>query len=96
MPRFEVDSAEVARAGASARASATIINTEVTNMMRHLTALQSSWRGGASAAFGALITDWRATQRQVEASLDNISHALDASARQYADVETSNLRMFSR
>lgn len=95
MTRFEVDSAEVARAGAAARSSAAIINTEVTNMMRHLTSLESSWRGGASAAFASLITDWRVTQRQVETSLDNISHALDASARQYADVEAANLRMFS-
>jgi len=96
MPRFEVDSAEVAQAGAAARASAAVINTEVTNMMRHLTSLQASWRGGASAAFSGLITEWRATQQHVETSLENISMALDSSARQYADVESANLRLFSR
>lgn len=96
MPRFEVDSAEVAQAAAAARSSATIINTEVTNMMRHLTSLQASWRGGASSAFTGLITEWRATQQQVETSLENISAALDSSARQYADVEAANLRLFSR
>ncbi|TDE94191.1 WXG100 family type VII secretion target [Occultella glacieicola] len=96
MTRFEVDAAEVARAGAAARNSATIINTEVTNMMRHLTALQSSWRGGASSAFGALIVQWRATQQQVEANLEQISFALDASARQYEDTEFNATRMFAR
>lgn len=96
MTRFEVDSGEVAQAGASARVSATTINTEVTNMMRHLTNLQSSWKGGASAAFASLIVEWRATQQQVESSLEQISQALDASARHYADVEDQATRMFAR
>ncbi|MBK5249279.1 MAG: WXG100 family type VII secretion target [Actinomycetales bacterium] len=96
MTRFEVDSAEVAKAGANARSSATVINTEVTNMMRYLTNLQGSWKGGASTAFGSLIVDWRATQQQVEASLEQISLALDASARHYADVESQATRMFAR
>ncbi|UFU07224.1 WXG100 family type VII secretion target [Ruania halotolerans] len=96
MARFEVDSAEVARAGANARNSAVVIQTEVTNMMRHLTALQSSWRGGASTAFTGLLTDWRATQQQVESSLEQISMALDAGAREYEGAESNTMRMFAR
>ncbi|WP_159621222.1 WXG100 family type VII secretion target [Ruania rhizosphaerae] len=96
MAQFQVDSAEVARAGASARVSAAAIRTEVTNMMRHLTSLQSSWHGSAAASFSALITDWRATQQQVEASLEQISLALDTGAREYEAAETANTRLFAR
>src|SRR5699024_9592911 len=96
MPRFEVDSAEVAQAGAAASASAAVINTEVTNMMRHLTSLQASWRGGASAAFSGLINEWRATQQHVETSLGDISMGVDSSARQYADGQWASLRLCSR
>lgn len=94
--KFEVDSAEVARAAGSARVSAAAIRTEVTNMMRHLTDLQAHWRGGASAAFSATATDWRATQAQVEASLDQISMALDSGARTYEDAENLTMRQFIR
>lgn len=96
MSRFEVDSAEVARAAGSARTSAAAISTEVANMMRYLTNLQTSWKGGASSAFTGVLMDWRATQQQVETSLEGISAALDSSARQYADVEAQTTRMFAR
>src|SRR5699024_12564162 len=96
MPRFEVDSAEVAQAGAAARASAAVINTEVTNMMRHLTSLQASSRGGASAAFSGLITELPATQLLVAISMQLISMALDSGARLYAAVQTAHLSLFIR
>lgn len=96
MTRFEVDTDEVGRAAAAARSSATVINTEVANMFRHLTALQSAWRGGASTAFSALATEWRGTQQQVEASLQQISTALSSTAQQYSETETSTTRLFSR
>lgn len=96
MARFEVDSAEIMRASGSTRSSAAAIRSEVSAMMGHLTALQDSWRGGASAAFGAVLADWRATQQQVEASLDSIAMCLDAGSRQYEEAETSALQMFAR
>lgn len=96
MTRFEVDTDEVGRAAAAARSSAAVINTEVANMFRHLTALQSAWRGGASTAFSALATEWRGTQQQVESSLQQISTALSSSAQHYSEVETTTTRLFSR
>lgn len=96
MARFEVDSAEIMRASGNAKASATAIRTEVSAMMGHLGALQDSWRGGASSAFTAVLAEWRATQQQVESSLDSLALCLDAGSRQYEDAENSALRMFAR
>ena len=48
MSRYEVDSARVAQASAAVHGSVTAIRAEVGAMMRHLTDLQASWRGGAA------------------------------------------------
>ena len=39
--------------------------------------------------------DWTATQQRVEQSLAAIGQALGQAARQYADVELANARMFT-
>ncbi|HLV54947.1 MAG TPA: WXG100 family type VII secretion target [Actinotalea caeni] len=96
MARFEVDSAEILRASGNAKTSAAAIRGEVGAMMGHLATLQDSWRGGASSAFTAVLAEWRATQQQVEQSLESIALCLDAGSREYEDAETSALRMFSR
>lgn len=93
--RFEVDSAHVAQAAGAARVSGAAIHTEVNAMLRHLTELQGSWRGGAAATFEGVLGEWRATQIQVEAALEHISQALDAAARQYAEAEEAATRLFS-
>jgi WXG100 family type VII secretion target len=93
--RFEVDSGQVAQAAAAARVSGAAIHTEVNAMLRHLTELQASWRGGAAATFEGVLAQWRGTQVQVEAALDSISLALDAAARQYAEAEQAATRLFS-
>ncbi len=95
MTRFEVDSAQVAGAATAARASGGVIHGEVAAMLRHLSELQGTWRGGAAATFEGLIAEWRATQVQVEASLEHITQALDAAARQYADAELAATRLFA-
>ena len=94
--RYEVDSAQVAQAGTAAGTSVTAIRTEVAALMRHLTQLQESWRGGAAQAFGGVLTDWSLTQRQVEASLDRITQALAAAAQQYEAAEQQAARLFHR
>lgn len=96
MARFEVDSAEIARASGNARTSGAVIRNEVAAMMGHLSSLQDSWRGSASSAFAAVLADWRATQQQVEQSLDALALCLDAGSRQYEEAESSALRMFAR
>lgn len=94
MSRYEVDSALVAQAGGAAAASVTAIRTEVGALLRHLTDLQGAWRGAAAAAFADVVTDWSATQQQVEDGLDRIQQALAGAARTYADAEAQASRLF--
>lgn len=96
MSRYEVDSAQVAQASTAASGSVAVIRTEVGALMRHLTELQSSWRGGAASAFGGVLTDWAATQQRVEASLDQITAQLGAAAQHYAEAEQQASRLFVR
>ncbi|GMA30357.1 WXG100 family type VII secretion target [Litorihabitans aurantiacus] len=95
MTSFRVDAEAVAGAARSTRTSGVTISAEVAAMMSHLTALESTWQGSAQAQFAALAQQWRATQAQVESSLDSIALALDNAARQYTDTETSTTRLFT-
>lgn len=92
---FEVDSARVAQAAGAARASGAAIHVEVDAMVRHLTDLQACWRGSAAATFEGVLAQWRATQIQVEAALEEISFALDTAARQYSEAEAAATRLFA-
>lgn len=94
--RYEVDSAQVAQASAAAGRSVATIRTEVAALLRHLHDLQAGWRGSAASQFGAVLADWTATQRTVEASLDQITAALGTAAQHYADAEQQATRLFAR
>ncbi|WP_127131174.1 WXG100 family type VII secretion target [Georgenia sp. SYP-B2076] len=96
MARFQVDSAEVAHAAAQTRMTTSTIRAEVTAMMNHLVQLQGSWTGSASAAFSTCADQWRSTQAQVEATLEQITLALDTASRTYADAETNAQGLFAR
>lgn len=94
--RYEVDSEQVARASAAAGSSVAAIRAEVGALLRHLTDLQSGWRGGAATAFTAVLADWTATQHRVEESLDQITAALGTAAQQYDAAEQQATRLFWR
>lgn len=94
--RYEVDSDQVAQASAAAGRSVAAVRTEVAALLRHLTDLQSGWRGSAATAFGGVLADWSATQQRVEASLDQITAALGAAASTYAEAEQNASRLFVR
>jgi 6 kDa early secretory antigenic target len=96
MSRFEVDSVQVARAGAAVEASAGRITTEVDGMLRQLVELQGCWKGQAATSFQEVVGDWRATQGRVNQSLEEIRQALTSASRQYADAEDAAVRMFGR
>ena len=96
MSRYEVDSTMVAGASAAAGASVAAIRVEVAALMRHLTELQTGWRGTAATAFGGVVSDWSATQTRVEISLDQITSALALAAQHYADAEQQASRLFLR
>jgi WXG100 family type VII secretion target len=96
MTRFEVDSAQVARAGAAVQASAGAISAEVDGMMRHLVDLQANWKGPAATSFQHVVAEWRTTQERVRANLEEIRRALAVAGQQYAEAEDAAVRMFSR
>jgi WXG100 family type VII secretion target len=96
MARYQVDSAEVAQAAALTRAATGTISAEVAAMMGHLVQLQGTWTGVASNAFGACADQWRVTQAQVEAALEQITVALDAAAQSYDDAEAHAHGLFAR
>lgn len=93
--QFRVDSEQVAAASARTRASVDAISQEVNAMMGHLTALQNSWTGPAAAAFAGLAQQWRSTQAQVEASLNQISLQLNTASHTYQDAETTATSLFA-
>lgn len=95
MSRFEVDSDAMAAAAAAVQGSIASVQAETDGLMRHLEALQSTWRGQAATTFAGLATEWRATQQRVHESLQSIQGALTHAGRQYADVEESAVRMFA-
>jgi len=94
MVQFNVDSAQVAHGALAARRHGEAIRGEVQAMTALLTQMEGTWRGGAATAFQSALGQWRVTQQQVESALESLATALDAAARQYADVENVNMRMF--
>jgi WXG100 family type VII secretion target len=96
MTQYNVDAAQVANASRLTAQSAETVRAEVAAMMGHLTALESSWQGGAASSFAGLLQQWRSAQVQVESALDNITVALGQAAQQYQSAEDNASRLFAR
>lgn len=94
MAVYSVDSDAVLAATTSVRGTIDRLQAETHAMMAQLTQLQSTWTGGASAAFSTVVEQWRVTQRQVEESLTGINTALSSAAQQYAHTEQSAAALF--
>ncbi len=95
MSVYQVDSQQLVAAGANAAHTAQNIRTQVAAMMAQLNALETSWVGGASASFQALVARWHATQLQVEDSLNAVSNALSHAAGTYTEAESGVAAMFA-
>jgi WXG100 family type VII secretion target len=52
--------------------------------------LAHSWQGGAASAFNALMTQWHEDAGKLTSALSDISQALNASGKNYAETESSN------
>ncbi|MBD7956374.1 WXG100 family type VII secretion target [Microbacterium sp. Sa4CUA7] len=94
MAVFSVDSDAVLTATAAVRSTADRLAGETAAMLAQLTTLQSSWTGGAALGFQNVIDRWRATQREVEATLADISTALATAGQQYAQTEAATAGLF--
>ena len=95
MAQFNVDSSQVAAAGAQAAAIAGQLRTDAAAMMAQVQSLQESWTGAAASSFADCATRWRAAQAQMEAALDSIAQALQATSASYEDAESGAAAMFA-
>lgn len=89
MASFTVDTAQVASSASDVSRISEDVETTVASMMSRLLSLQNEWQGEASSSFQDLINDWRATQRTVKESLDEIGRVLGEAGRTYDDTESS-------
>ena len=94
MPQFQVDSEQIGSANMSIQTTIAKLQAEVDALHVQLSALQDSWTGIASARFQEMVNRWRATASAVDSQLNEIGTALSTAARQYADIEAANLRLF--
>ncbi|MGE9784076.1 WXG100 family type VII secretion target [Janibacter sp. G368] len=89
MASFTVDTAQVASSASDVSRISEDVEATVASMMSRLISLQNEWQGEASSSFQDLINDWRATQRTVKDSLDEIGRVLGEAGRTYDDTESS-------
>lgn len=94
MAQFVVDSEIIASKSATARAQVESIASEINALTASLQDLEGSWTGAASVNFQGVLSNWRATQSQVEESIAQINQALSRAGVNYADTESANAAMF--
>ena len=95
MTTYRVDSNQMISATATVRGSMARIQSEVAGLLGQLTGLQATWSGQASDSFQGVVTQWRATQHQVEESLEAINQALGQAGQHYAEAELTNTKLFA-
>lgn len=94
MGQYQVDSEAVLSSTAAMNATISALRAEVGTLTAQLAGLEGRWTGQASAAFSALIAQWRGTQQALEQDLESISTALGRAGQRYAEIEEGNAQMF--
>ncbi|GAA1105843.1 MULTISPECIES: WXG100 family type VII secretion target [Nesterenkonia] len=94
MALLQIDTAELLAKSQTVEATLGRIQSDVSSMESQLRQLQDSWKGSASTAFQEVLTQWRATQVQVEQSLASVRQAMASASSQYEETESANTRMF--
>ena len=89
MSTFSVSTDSIASSSADVSRISEDVESTVAAMMSRLVSLQNEWTGSASGSFQDLVTEWRATQRQVKDSLDDIARVLGEAGDTYASTESS-------
>ena len=87
MSSFTVNTERIAGSATDIAQISEEVESSVAAMMTRLTQLQSEWTGSASGSFQELVGEWRATQRTVKESLDDIARVLGEAGRTYASTE---------
>lgn len=96
MAIFQIDTADLAAKAGTVEATLSRIQSDVSSMEGQLRQLQETWKGSAALAFQDVLTQWRATQVQVEQSLGSVRQAMATASMQYEETEQATTRMFGR
>ncbi|WP_022873605.1 WXG100 family type VII secretion target [Nesterenkonia alba] len=96
MAVFQIDTGDLLAKSQNVEATLSRIQSDVNSMEAQLRQLQETWKGSASVAFQDVLTQWRATQAQVEQSLASVRQAMAAASSQYEETEMANTRMFGQ
>ncbi|MDO5493883.1 MAG: WXG100 family type VII secretion target [Nesterenkonia sp.] len=96
MAILQIDTSDLMAKSQTVEGTLGRIQTDVNSMEGQLRQLQDSWKGSAAVAFQDVLTQWRATQAQVEQSLASVRQAMAAASSQYEETESANTRMFGR
>lgn len=97
MSGYEVEPAEVFAAGAMASEAANEGRAELARLRAAADDLLGhGWRGGAATAFGHGWREWHDGARSMLSALDEMARALDVTAREYEQNETSTAADFRR
>ena len=96
MAIFQIDTGDLMAKSGTVEATLSRIQSDVNSMEGQLRQLQETWKGSASGAFQEVLTQWRATQLQVEQSLASVHQAMAAASTHYEDTELANAKMFGR
>lgn len=92
--RILVDSEQVLATNTVVQHTIEKLQTDVSTLHNQLISLQSSWQGQAANSFQELATKWRTTAGLVQEQLGEIGQALTLAAKQYAEIEAVNQRLF--
>jgi WXG100 family type VII secretion target len=94
MTRILVDSEQVLATNVVVQNTIQKLETDVDTLHSQLVTLQSSWQGQAANSFQELAGKWRTTAGLVQQQLAEIGQALALAAKQYAEIEAINQRLF--
>jgi early secretory antigenic target protein ESAT-6 len=92
--RILVDSEEVLATNTVVQHTIEKLQGDVATLHNQLISLQSSWQGQAANSFQELAGKWRTTAGLVQEQLGEIGQALTVAAKQYAEIEAVNQRLF--
>ena len=62
----------------------------LTSLQNQIDPLAASWKGTAATAFNSLMAQWHEDANKLTQALTDISQALSASGKNYAQTESSN------
>lgn len=92
---FGTTTQEMALAAGRVREVSAAVNGELGGLRSRLEATRGQWVGAAATAFTALMAEWDAEAKRLNAALADIAEQLDGTATAYQQVEDANARNVS-